>query len=467
MLGQGLPVERLREFLSELKPQTRSLLVAELERGLLRGEENAGAALVLNELRRSLREAGQRTARLGAPARLFFQPLEPFLVEGALEHKHEARLSRLALEPIWQWLSNFVMKTEAESYSDLVEHALIANDNQTAADAAREFQDNAIERIRAALEQVKSDDRAQRRLTLQIGTPHALDDVHLLIRVLVARDILAGLGEALPRRIKNFTGPTLDDIRRQLDLHLGRNPELLPFGIVMVMHRLTAAWQLIRLATHAASSDNVVRIAETPYGTCVGLVLGEIERMVSELTADLKSGRGVAVAALLKDVHDALRGVRTEIDLSVDSPWAQQHAAILTQISEALTAVIELIPGRVRRILRPAKLTPGARIGADDVEETEALVGFVTACRNYASELAVNEITLRTFSELQQYLDSGTRALLDALRIATPAERAYRQAQVDAAVRFCAQLFGKEYAALLQKAAEVAAQDTERKAAKA
>jgi hypothetical protein len=166
-------------------------------------------------------------------------------------------------------------------------------------------------------------------------------------------------------------------------------------------------------------------------------------------------------------VHDAVRGVRTEIDLSIDSPWANQHAAILTRISEALTAVIELIPGRVRRLLRPAKSAPGARISADDVEETEALVGFVTACRNYASELAVNEITLRTFSELQQYLDTGTHALLDALRVASPAERPYRQSQVDAAVRFCAQLFGREYAALLAKAAEVAGQELERRAVKA
>src|SRR5262249_50123096 len=154
-----------------------------------------------------------------------------------------------------------------------------------------------------------------------------------------------------------------------------------------------------------------------------------------ELVADLKSGRGVAVSALLKDVHDAVRGIRTEIDLRTDSPWSRQHAAILKKISEALTAVIELIPGRVRRLLRPSKEPPTARLNADDVVETEALVGFVTACRNYASELAVNEITLRAFSELQQYLDSGTRALLDALRAAGPAERVYLQSQVDAAVR--------------------------------
>ena len=99
--------------------------------------------------------------------------------------------------------------------------------------------------------------------------------------------------------------------------------------------------------------------------------------------------------------------------------------------------------------------------------ETEALVGFVTACRNYASELAVNEITQRTYSELHHYLDTGTRALLDTLRVASPGERPYVQSQVDAAVRFCGKLFGQEYAALLSKAAEVASHDVERKAVKA
>jgi hypothetical protein len=74
---------------------------------------------------------------------------------------------------------------------------------------------------------------------------------------------------------------------------------------------------------------------------------------------------------------------------------------------------------------------------------------------------------MRTFSELQQYLDSNTRGLLDALRVASNAERGYRQSQVDAAVRFCSKIFGKEYAALLAKASEVAAHDVERRAVKA
>ena len=44
------------------------------------------------------------------------------------------------------------------------------------------------------------------------------------------------------------------------------------------------------------------------------------------------------------------------------------------------------------------------------------MIEFVGACRNFAGELATSEVTLRTFQEIQQYLDSGTRALLDALR---------------------------------------------------
>ncbi len=467
MFGQGLPVERLRQYLVELKPEARALLIAELERGLLRGDDTAGAELVLNELRRSLREAGRRVQRIGNPARLFFQPLEPFLVDDLPEHQHRGRIARVALDPIWQWICNSVMKSEAAHYIEQVERALVANDAKKSAELARNFQDRAAQRIRDAFEAIKNDDKASRRLALQIGTPRALEDMRVVAGVLTVRDSLAALGGQMPQHVKSLSGATLESIKTLLDSPLGRSAEVFPYALILVMNKLAASWQLIRLATHAAGSDAAARIAETPYALCVTIVLAEIERMVGELTADLKSGRGVAVAALLKDVHDAVRGVRTEIDLSTDTPWSRQLAAILTQISEALTAVIELIPGRVRHLLRPSKEMSSARLHEDDVAETEALVGFVTACRNYASELAVNEITLRTFSELQQYLDSGTHALLDALRIASNAERGYRQSQVDAAVRFCAKIFGQEYAALLAKAAEVAANDVERRAVKA
>lgn len=196
-------------------------------------------------------------------------------------------------------------------------------------------------------------------------------------------------------------------------------------------------------------------------------MLAELERMVGELRNDLRNGRGAAVGALLKSIHDAARGLRTELDLPVDSTWGRALAAQRAQISDLLKSEIEFMPGRVRRLLRARpsiEIRPNSVLEPDEVAEAEALIEFVGTCRYFASELAIDEMTQRAFSELQQYLDSGCRALLDGLRHAGPTDRSFRQSQVDAAVRFCAKVFGQDYASLLVKAAEVAG-SAERKAA--
>src|SRR5262249_2692828 len=138
-----------------------------------------------------------------------------------------------------------------------------------------------------------------------------------------------------------------------LDSRLCADRSLQPYAMIMVANRLAVPWQLIRLAVRAAETDDAARIAASPYAPAVSITLGDIERMVDELRADLKRGRTVAVTSLLKCIHDAVRGVRTELDLSSASAWARQLAAIRGEISEMLTAEIESVPGRVRRLVRP------------------------------------------------------------------------------------------------------------------
>ncbi len=75
------------------------MLAAELERGLLRGEESAGSELILQELRRAIRVEGRPVTRIGDAARLFFAPVEPFLIDdapttSASAVSHAYRLSR-------------------------------------------------------------------------------------------------------------------------------------------------------------------------------------------------------------------------------------------------------------------------------------------------------------------------------------------------------------------------------------
>ena len=445
------------------------MLIAELERALLRGEGIAGSELVLQELRRTIRAAAQSLPRIGDAARRFFMPLAPFLVDGSADHKRIGRLARVSLEPIWEWIGRDLMPAEARALSEDINRALLADDRIKVEQLVRALHERAIQRMKEAVAAVGSNEKARRRLGVQVGTPRAIEDLTTLIGVLGIRDVLAELARRLPDYIRAFEREQIEQVKSllaaaaaQKSLHnaAAQKSDLFLYGLVMVMNRLAAPWQLIRIATRAADSDDTARIAETPYAMAVTIVLDELECTVGELRSELKAGR--PVASLLKSIHDAAREMRTEMDLSVDSAWARQLAAVRSAVSNLLTAEIEAAPGRVRRLLRPRpakEIVPGSLLDAIDVQEAETRVELVGVCRHYAGELAVSEVTLRTYSELTQYLETGTRVLLDALRHAEDAERPFRQSQVDAAIRFCGTVFGADYAGLLVKAADVAAAD--------
>ena len=63
-------------------------------------------------------------------------------------------------------------------------------------------------------------------------------------------------------------------------------------------------------------------------------------------------------------------------------------------------------------------------------------------------------MTLRTYSDLQQYVEKSTESLVQSLRGSDSKTRAFRQMQVQAAIRFCEVLFGQDYASLMSRAAE-------------
>jgi len=159
----------------------------------------------------------------------------------------------------------------------------------------------------------------------------------------------------------------------------------------------------------------------------------------------------------LKALHDGVRGLRTELDLRQDSTWGKQLASIRADISDTLQSEIESVPGRVRRILRQRAdkdIPAGARIDASEVEEVASLIDFVAVCRTCASELAINEVTLRTYSDLQQYVEQATESLVQSLRGGDARLRNYRHMQAEAAIRFCDVLFGREYSTLMKRAVE-------------
>ncbi len=448
-------IERLRDYLVQLPPQSQALLMREFERAIERGEDTTVATFVLEQLRKIVRGTDEEARpRTDDPARLLFRPLEPYLVESNFPVR-PGQVRRASLLPVWQWLIRDGAPDQAREFQAALARLQQTGTTSDLEVAIRKFQLAAADAIIKIATPAFGGDK--QRALARVGPPDVIEDLLSIGSVLQARDALDALNGRLPSNLRVFAESQTASISTSLNVPGLQTPQLLPFALSLVMQRLTAPWQIIRLAIRMAASDDEIRVAATPYGVAVTIALHDLSFLAARLRADIKRGHFENVAEHLKTLHDGVRGLRTELDLRNDSAWGRQLASIRADISNALQSEIDSVPGRVRRLLRqrPDKDIPaGARVDSGEVEETAALIDFVAVCRTYASELAINEVTLRTYSDLQHYVEHSTEALVQSLRGGDPKTRTYRQMQVTAAIRFCDVLFGHDYASLMSRAAE-------------
>ena len=449
--------ERLRDYLAQLPPQAQALLMREFERAVERGEDTAVANLVLGQLRKVVRgaeEDDETRPRSDDPARLLFQPLEPFFVESNFPIR-PGEIRRTSLAPVWQWLGRDGAPEAAREFENSLAESRRSGSTGGLEAASRKFQAAVADAIVKISTPVPGQD-TQRALS-RIGPPNVVEDLLSIGAVLRAREALDALGSRLPSEIRAFTDAQIVSVTAALNVYPLRTPQMLPFALSLIMQRLVAPWQIIRLAVKMAASDDEIRVAATPFGIAVSIALHDLSFLAACLRTDIRRGQLDNVGEQLKSLHESVRGLRTELDLRQDSAWGRQLASIRADISNSLQSEIDSVPGRVRRILRQrADKDIGAAPKIDDteVEETAALIDFVAVCRTYASELAINEVTLRTYSDLQHYVERSTESLVQSLRGGDTKSRAYRQTQAKAAIRFCQVLFGHDYASLMSRAAE-------------
>ena len=447
--------ERLRDYLAQLPPQSQALLMREFERAIERGEDTTVATFVLEQLRKVVRGTDEEARpRIDDPARLLFRPLEPFLVEGNVPVR-PGQVRRASLLPVWQWLSRDGAPDQAREFEAALARMRETGTTSNLEAAIRKFQLAAADAIFRITTPVPGGDK--QRALARVGPPDVIEDLLPIGSVLQAREALDTLSGRLPSYLRVFGDSQIASVSAALNVPSLQTPQLLPFALSLVMQRLTAPWQIIRLAIKMAASDDEIRVAATPYGVAVTMALHDLSCLAASLRMDIKRGHFDNVAEQLKTLHDGVRGLRTELDLRNDSTWGKQLTSIRADISNALQSEIDSVPGRVRRLLRQRAdkdIPAGAKVDMSEVEETAALIDFVAVCRTYASELAINEVTLRTYSDLQHYVEHSTEALVQSLRGGDVKARAYRQMQVTAAIRFCDVLFGHDYASLMSRAAE-------------
>ena len=347
---------RLKEFLLLLTPPTRSNLLDELERLELSGDEIPGAGEVMETLRAEFRGNGQTQKRNSPPARFFFAPLEPLLVDGVPQHAATGGIQRGSLSPIWEWISRDLLPTMARDYIKNVTDLTAADKQREIRQAAATFQTKVVKSLEGILGSPESADQIRSRLANYTTSPAVFDDVTKMLSALRAREEIAKLNEALPAKLARFENAEIAKVTSLLAAFAKSNREQLPFALMLVARRLKTPWQLIRLATKAAQSKKAADVAATPYAAAVAIVLDRLEDRRRLLRIALKQERILVAKEILIDVFDTEYALRVRIDELADSDWGRRLDSLMASITELVESETRRFPDNVGHVLEPHRL---------------------------------------------------------------------------------------------------------------
>jgi hypothetical protein len=374
---------RLKEFLQRLTPPTRSNLLDELERLEVSGTEIPGAGEVMETLRAEFRGSGQTQKRNSIPARLFFSPLEPLLVDGAPQHATTGGIQRGSLSAIWEWITRDLLPTMARDYVKDVTDLVGMDKQREARQAAATFQTKVLKSMENIFNSPNSAGEIRSRLAAYTASPAVFDDVTKMLSAFRVRDELAKLNEALPGKLARFEDAEVVKITPLLDAFAKANPEQVPFALMLVARRLKIHWQLIRLATKAASSKNAADVARAPYAAAVSMVLDRLEDRRTLLHIALKKERILVAKEILVDIYDTEFALRVRIDQFAESDWGQRLEALMLSITELVESEVRRFPDNVGHVL-----------GSRRLRRHETLVGRLTYWAWKGRDIAGNGVAL-------------------------------------------------------------------------
>lgn len=349
-------IDRIWELLQRLSPLTRSCLLSELERLELNGVEMPGSADIQARLRIEFRKDGTTQNRTANPSRFFFVPIEQLLVDGSPDHANSGRIGRSSLTPIWEWISRDLLPTMARDYNDQMK-GLIASDKQRELrQTASAFQTKVLKSLEGVLARPDGAEEVRGKLKAYTAAPSVFADVIKLMQALQARNELAAFSDSLPERIVEFDDAQVKKMTALLDAFRKKSPEAVPFALALVAKRLKEPWQLLRLATKAASSKNAADVAATPYAIAVSMALDQLEDKRLTLRIALKNNRVTVAKEILTEIYDTEYAIQVRIDRLEDSDWGRRLTGIMQSIATMVQAEVSRFPGDIGHVLGSRRL---------------------------------------------------------------------------------------------------------------
>ncbi len=441
---------QLTAFLRELPAVARGRLAAALE-GM--GENDPLRSLIAGPLQAARRQLGELPPEVDADRELM-AALDPFVVPEETKAKILGVVSQAGRDRLFAWLKRDDAKDIFENLRSKVATLTTAEDVSNAVESA---QGELARRLDDILQKAGSD-RDRGRLSLQIGGDNGAADLLDFAVVLKHRKIIHKIASGL--QAGGPVGEILLAAKSTIDPVATKTPEALPAALTLFRSRVTSPQIFVRFAAYAADSQDFMRIKETPYSLVLDIALGEAERALWRARKFGSTADRPLFLTAVKNFGATARALSSEIEMPQECSHAKRLSALRKEMAETIRGDLQHIGPRIRSLVRPRGSEALAIPDSYEMSRLEADIDLLVITRTFAEETALNALSSRAYSDAREILDTGPSLLIERMRGADPDAKAALKARLSAIVNVAAKIFNADYAAQLQKAVEVASQES-------
>ncbi|HXK54358.1 MAG TPA: hypothetical protein PK405_06700 [Hyphomicrobiales bacterium] len=446
---------QLDKYLQALPADGLAALLGKVERAQALGEIDSGDGVLILSTARQLALAGKLPmASVYSAKRLFLEPIIPFIRRASQAQKQHARIDAGSPDRIIEWLERDL---KPAFFSDLfvaADRFLGQGKLEKAHEMVAAARVVAVRAIRKRLADADSDEQMERRLRAQLGGGTALDDARDCADVFADAEAMAALADGFPAIIEELDEGKQIRCLSALNHYVHGRPQMLAYGVALLMHRLARPEQIIRLSKRMAGSDLASALEAHPFGVAGELIVYDVERLAEAIVERVEAtGDYGKLHALLQKYYALAHGLRVETELTPRDAWARRLAVARAGLSDRLGVAIARAPGLLRAVFRSVRAEILETPDPVDVANADSAIHLLEDARALLAELALNDLVSRVRSEVEATLDLFCDQLIERLRTCTPREQDKAIGLVEAAARYVQRMSGAEQARLFQRSA--------------
>lgn len=455
---------KIKTYLSSLSPKAIEALVRNLESASTQMDADPNLGLVLTAALTLLREPQPQAPdmpggelRRAQIQRLFFTPLERFLIDEALPNRQEGRVQRAMLDKVWKWLGRDVLPGDVRMVLEQAGNPSVSAERVDA--LVQALRSRSVDAVGESLHKAGKSEKERRLIAVELGGERGISELADIHKIFAAERWLVPFLQNLPDRVNERRLKQDLDVLRLVGKCAVRFPDHVPVVAAALIERSETPSALCTFAGRLAGDDDPKVIASSQFAPFVDMVMSEAERLqVLALEHRKNNPDPVAFSQALAEYHTLVRGVERDMDLSMTGKWRNRLSETKRTISNEVTRELNSAHGAIRRALQVPKHDVQGKLlidqaAIDDAVRTLCVVNMV---RKASETFAVNDVGKRTRQAVEQTLEIVTRSLIADIGKARGPELEARQAAADVAIMLSEIFFGADYAAQLRRSRQSA-----------